>query len=533
MHLGQDSPAPESLGGELSRRDLLRRVGAGGVALLMTGVLAACGGASSSSVSTASGPPRRGGTVHLALSGGSSADVPDPHVNVNATEVFYSASLYDQLNQIDENFVLRNRLAQEITPNKDGSQWTVRLKAGIEFQNGKTVGADDVIYSFQRIFNPKTHATNQWLSGLVASMTKIDPLTMRFDMHDPVGWFDVALGDGGVNNIVPVGFDLSRPIGTGPWRLTSFSPGVQATMVANRNFWDGTPFLDEMILPVINDDTARLNALLSGQVHVVSLLLPSQVTQVQQTSGLRVWNSPSGAFTPITMRVDTPPFDDVRVRQALRLCLNRQQVLEEGFSGYGFIGADLYAPFDPAYDKSLKRSQDLEEAKSLLKQAGRSDLNVELVTSDLVQGTVQQCEVLAQNASQIGATINVRVVDSATLFGPNYLSWPFAVDTYPALTYMTTSALADGPFASINETHFNLPRYEALWKQASAELDASRRDGIVVEMQQILYDQGGYIIWGFGNLPGAYSSKLAGFPTRDVRGYGFGAQMMQKAYFVS
>ncbi|MBV9133820.1 MAG: ABC transporter substrate-binding protein [Chloroflexi bacterium] len=541
-HLGSDAPGSGSetertrskFGEMLSRRDLLKGVGAGGVALSMSGLLAACGGSSQQSTSSKpTGPPRKGGTVRIALSGGSSADQPDPHVNVNGPEVFYAAALYDQLNQIGEDFVLRNLLADEITPNKDGSQWTVRLKPDIEFQNGKTLGADDVIFSFQRIFNPKTHATNAWLAGLVASMKKIDPLTMRFHLHQTVGWFDIALGDGGVNNIVPVGFDLKRPIGTGPWKLTAFSPGVQSTMVANRNYWNGAPHLDELIAPVINDDTARLNALLSGQVEVLSLLLPSQVAQVEQTSGLKVWNSRSGAFAPITMRVDTPPFDDVRVRQALRLCLNRDQVLEEGFSGFGFIGADLYSPFDPAYDKSLTRSQDLEQAKSLLKQAGRADLNVELVTSNLGAGAVQQCEVLAQNASQIGATIHVRVVDSATLFGPNYLSWPFAVDLYPALTYMTTSALCDGPFASINETHFKLPRYEALWTEASAQLDPSKRNEIVRELQQILYDQGAFIIWGFGNQPGAYSSKLGGFPARDLRGYGFGAEMMQKAYYVA
>ncbi|HTX07380.1 MAG TPA: ABC transporter substrate-binding protein [Solirubrobacteraceae bacterium] len=520
--------------GGLSRRQLMERAAAGGFALSAGALLAACGSsASTSTTSTKAATPIQGGTLRMGIGGGGPSDNLDPQLVTDGPDAMYAFSLFDQLNLVDEQMVLGNRLAEEFTPNHDATQWTVRVRQGVEFHNGKTLSADDVIFSFNRMFSPKNHATDAWIGQFVKSMQKVDPLTVRFQLNQPVGWFDLAVGDGGVTGIVPVDFDVKQPVGTGPFKFVSYSAGQEAVFERFPNYWGGPAKLDRLTITTINDDTARLNALLTHQIDMSATILASQVTQVKATSGLQVYNSPNSGCSPITMRVDKAPFSDVRVRQALRLCINRPQALETAYSGYGKVGADLYSPFDPAYDSSLQRSQDLEQAKSLLKQAGQSDLNVELVTAQLFPGLVQQCQVVAQNASQIGATINVRVVDAATLYGPNYLSWPFAIDIYPGLRYLTTSALADGPYAVINETHFALPQYEQLWKQASATLNESTRTQILHEMQQILFNQGGFIIPTYGNAIGALTDKVAGFLAQDLRGYPPGATRLNELYFTA
>jgi len=524
----------QATGGGISRRELLTRATAGGLILSAGGLLSAC--SSSPTTSSTAQPvakPRQGGTLRFGVAGGGPADTMDPHVIVDAPDQVYAFALYDQVNLVDENMVLGNRLAQEFTPNHDATQWTLRVKDGVEFHNGKTLSADDIIFSFTRLFSPAEHATDAWIGQFVASMRKIDQLTVRFELNQPVGWFDLATGDGGATSVVPVGFDPKQPVGTGPFKFVSFSPGQQAVFERNPNYWGGPAYLDKLVVTTINDDTARLNALLTHQVDMLSSILPSQVPQVKATSGLQLYNSPNSGFSPITMRVDEAPFNDVRVRQALRLCIDRPQMLEVAASGYGTIGADLYSPFDPDYDHSLRRSQDLDQAKSLLKQAGQSDLRVQLVTADLAPGIVQQAEVLAQNASLIGATINVRQVDAATLFGPNYLSWPFSIDIYPGLRYLTTSALADGPHASIDETHFHLPSYEQMWMEASATLDASKRSELLGEMQTILFNQGGFIIPLFPNAVSACVNTLAGYPSQDLRGFGPVATDLNKIHYVA
>jgi peptide/nickel transport system substrate-binding protein len=528
---------PRASSGDLSRRELLRGAAAGGLTLSAGAILSACGSSTSSSktasTTTTGATPRNGGTLRIGIGGGGPADNQDPAIVLDGPDAMYAFALYDQLALVDENMVLGNRLAEEFTPNADGTQWTVRVRPGVEYHNGKTLDADDVVFTFQRMFSPKEHGVDSWIGAFVASMKKMDSRTVRFQLKEPVGWFDLAVGDGGETSIVPVGFDPKKPIGTGPFQFVSFTPGQQAAFKRFPNYWGGPAHLDELVVTTINDDTARLNALLTGQIDLNAGLLSSQIPQVKSAANLQVWSTPNSGMAPFTMRTDKAPFSDVRVRQALRLCINRPQMLEVSNSGHGAVGNDLYSPHDPAYDHSLVRTQDLEQAKSLLKQAGQSNLSVELVVAELFPGMTAQAQVLSQNASQIGAKVSVRVVDAPTLYGPNYLSWPFAIDIYPGLRYLTTSALADGPFATINETHFSNPQYEALWKQASATLDETKRTDLLHQMQNILFHQGGFIIPVFNDTIAALHSKVGGYHPHDFRGYPPGATRLNELYLTS
>ena len=201
----------------------------------------------------------------------------------------------------------------------------------------------------------------------------------------------------------------------------------------------------------------------------------------------------------------------------MRLLVDRQQMLDLVFGGFGTLGNDVFGIWAPEYDHSLpQRHQDIDQAKSLLKAAGAEGLHVTLVTSDIAQGTVLAAQVFAQQASEAGVSVSVDDVTVNEFYGTNYLKWPFAQDYWFYNFYLPQVSLATLPSAPFNETHWDNARYNSLYAQAIATVDPALRTEIAQEMQRIEYDQGGYIIPffppvidGFGaNVGGLVPSKI-------------------------
>jgi peptide/nickel transport system substrate-binding protein len=222
------------------------------------------------------------------------------------------------------------------------------------------------------------------------------------------------------------------------------------------------------------------------------------------------------------MRVDVKPFNDVRVRQAFKLIVDREQMRKQVFGGYGLIGNDLFSPFDYDYNHSLpQRKQDFDKAKSLLKQAGQSNLSVELVTASIAAGAVESAQVLAQQAKGAGIKVSVRKVTEGEMYGPNYTKWPFSQDQWLDGTYFPLIGLSLLPGAAFNETHYANPRFIKLYKEATSTLSKTKRRAIAQEMQAICWNDGGYIIPFFSPTIDAYSKKVHGY-TKSKSGTPFG-----------
>jgi peptide/nickel transport system substrate-binding protein len=311
---------------------------------------------------------------------------------------------------------------------------------------------------------------------------------------------------------VPVGYDPKTPVGTGAFKFKSFKPGEQSTFVRHPNYWrKGEPYVDELVIIDFTEPTAKVNALLGGQVEAINNVPFSQLANIQGNQQLRAVISETGSWQPITMRVDAKPFDDNRVRQAFRLIVDRDQMVQQVLSGQGRVANDLYAPYDDCYASELpQRKQDLEQAKSLLKQAGQSDLRVELTTGDIFRGVVEAAQVFAEQAKGAGVTVKVRKVDTGTFYGDNYLSWPFAQDFWATRTYLTQVAQGSLPDSPFNETHWDDKQFQKLIRQARGELDEDRRCELLKEAQKLEYDKGGHIIAYFSNSVDAHSTTVGG-----------------------
>jgi peptide/nickel transport system substrate-binding protein len=522
-----------------TRRDVLKGAAgvAGGVAL--GSFLTACGSSSSSTSSgspSAAGSPKKGGSLKVGIVGGSAKDTADPQTASFEPDIAIQYQLYDGLTGFDWDANVVNRMAEELTPNADGSVWTCRLKDGLTWHDGKPVTADDVVYSFDRITKGQLTAVSS-LSGLKPGGTvKVDNLTVEFHMDPP----NVVLPEGLAfrgSQLVPVGFDAmlkaNKPIGCGPFKLTSFNPGQQFTFAPFADFWEGSPYVDDLTIIEFADDTARVNALTSGQVQAISELPATQSKVIEGTSSLAVLNAETGAWRPFTMRIDVKPYSDVRVRQAFRLIPDRTQMIQLAYNTFGAVANDMYARYDAGTPDLPQHEQDLEQAKSLLSQAGYSGLTVELVTSAGALGAdeVAAAQVFAQQAKGAGVTVNVRKTDAGVFYGNQYLLWPFAQDFWYTRGYLLQAGQATMPGAPYNETHWKNAKWLAIVKQAFATVDDAKRNELVGEAQTIEYNEGGYIIWAWRNQVDAYSAKIAGLRPDRV-GVPVGRFWFKDVYFV-
>ena len=506
----------------LTRDELLRRAAAGGALIAASGALsdaALAGGRAAK--------PKKGGTFRIGVSGGSTKDFIDGQDIVTRPDQARIVTGWETLVNFSPQFKLVfTGLAEEISA-KSADVWTIRVRPGIEFHNGKTLGADDVIYSLQRLVNPKLGLFGgAALKSLDPTrMKKVDKRTVRLFLKQKDVTILDALGQY-IAGIVPVGYSpdavgkANPNVGTGPYKVQSFTPGQQSTHLRNPNYWrSGQPYFDKVVIIDFPDDTARVNALLGGQIDAMTDVPPAQVAVVNGHSGTKVLESPSAAWTPICMRVDAPPFDDVRVRQAMRLIANRPQMVQQALAGHGHIGNDLYGIFDEVFAKDLpQRHQDIAKAKSLLKAAGHENLTVDLQSTNGALGMNEGAQVFAQQAKAAGVTVNAKILDSGAFYGDQYLKWPFSTDFWGSRNYLSQVAAGSLPTSPYNETHWpdtKDNKFLSLYKQALKTVDRKKRAAIEHEMQKMEYDKGGYIIWGFSTLLDGYATKVKGLKQGD------------------
>jgi peptide/nickel transport system substrate-binding protein len=517
-----------------SRRGLV--MGAGGV--VAAGTLAACGNGSAPAPSGgdtgAAGTPKKGGDFRLGVTGGGAKDIMDGQNITTKPDQARLVTAFETLLEFDDNYDLQQTgLAESVTPDNP-KQYTIKLRKGIEFQNGKTFTADDVIYSLQRI-----GTEGNGLTGFAATATmdiknlkKLDDYTVQLPLLSPDSTIPQTLASY-TFGMVPVGYkafkgDVSTQIGTGAYKLKSFTPGQESQHVRNPNYWRDSYF-DSVTITDFSDSTAQINALKGGQIDAMTDLPSNQVNAVK-SSGVEALISQTGGWVPICMAIDMAPFDDPKVRQAMRLIIDRQQVLDQIGSGYGTIANDLYSPFDEGYDKDLpQREQNIDEAKSLLKSAGQEGLKVDLHTTNGASGMVELASVFASQAKDAGVTITVK--NDPNYYGDAYLKLAFSVDFWGTRGYLNQVQQGSLPTSPYNETHWppksgTGSNFGSLYQQALAETDSGKRIEIEHEMQKLEYDLGGYIIPFFGSLIDGHSSKVAGLKpskgTLNLAGFGHG-----------
>ncbi len=499
----------------MSRRRLLQYSGLAVAGVAGADLLAACGGSSPSTSGSGGGSPQAGGILIHGATGGSSKDTLDAHRPVTNPDIARCFNLYEPLLVWDNDYRLAPALAESVEPSKDAMTWTVKLRQGVTFHNGKDVTPEDVIFSLKRVADPKSPTSaGVALAPIIdlGATKKSDAHTVVIKLKTPYALLDNLLAEYTLG-IVPQDYDPKNPVGTAAFRYKSFTPGKNSVFTRYDDYWGDKALVDELQIQDFADPNAQVNALQGGQVQTIDNL-PYNLIDTLKSQGGQILESKSGAWVPFTMRVDVKPFTDVRVRQAMRLICDRQQMIDNALSGHGRLGNDLYAPFDVAYAKDLpQRQQDIEQAKSLLKQAGQEGLQVQLFTGDDIGSVAPASAALfVQQAKKAG--VDVKVVKKNPFYGDDYLSYPFGQDFWNTRLYLPQAAVGVMKGGTYNETHFDklpdYPKYAGLIAAAQKETDETKRNSILHDAQEIEYNEGGYIIWGFRNQIDGLSNKVQG-----------------------
>ncbi|UOH17626.1 ABC transporter substrate-binding protein [Acinetobacter sp. NyZ410] len=501
----------------LSRRKFLTQslTALGGVSLISG--LSACGQSpqpSADSQSSLSSTPKHGGTIRLGLIGGQQSGSLDPHLSASGSGITRGFAIYNKLWEWDENMLPRLALAEFAEPNHNASEWTIRLRKGLEFHHGKTVSADDVIFSLQRLTDPKLASPFrnlvQWIDR--DRIQKLDQYTVRIPFISSIAGF-VALPETWVNfgGIVPTDFDpIHNPVGAGPYKVKEFIPGQRSVFTRFENYFKADrPYADRFEVIDFKDQVSRLNALLAGQIDLANAISPEYIKILEQAKHIQTVRSQTNTHNSFDFNTQQAPFNDPKVRQAFRLIADRQELIQRGLNGQGRIANDLYSPQDPAFLNLPQRQQDITKAKNLLAQAGfKNGLSVELITP---VGNAQPALIFAEQAKKANVSIRVKQVDLATFNGPDRSKWQFSSNaTNVGTPYLSTAVVNDAPISTTNRVNFKDPEYSELFYKALAEPDLAKRKVYLAQAQKIQHERGGMLIWGFSHSIDAASKQIGG-----------------------
>ncbi len=497
----------------LSRRGFMLSSAAAASSLVLGGgLLTGCGQSSVPDVDLLSDQPRYGGRLRLGVIDGDQAGSLDVHKPTSTGSTIRGFALYSKLWEWSENMFPQLALAEEAEVNADATAWTIRLKPGLEFHHGKTITADDVIFSILRLSDPDFASPYGNYVRIVDRnrLEKLDNRTVRIYFKE--GHSFLSLPDTWVNfgGIVPTDYHpVTNPVGAGPYRLKEFLPGQRSLFTRFENYFKpGQPYADELEIIDFKDQVSRYAALLGGQIDIANAVAPEQKSLFENNARVRLQISPSNTWRAFNMNLARPPFDDVRVRQAFRLLANREELVARVLNGEGRVANDLYAPHDPTFNHGIpQRRQDIEQARSLLREAGHENLTVELTTD---VGGANAALVLAEQVRVAGVTLNVRQVDNATYSGPRRTTWTISTGGSLGQPFLAQATSQDGPTSSSNRTNFNDARFTELYFAAQAQPDLELRRPLVHEAQQIQHERGGLLIWGFVNFLDGYSPRVGG-----------------------
>lgn len=502
----------------ITRRRLLHSAAATGLALGAGGVLAACGGDDDDAVATATGGdaegPARGGRLRVGHVGAGKGESFNPARGSSFIDASRYFNVFDPLSRVGPDLEVQPGLALEWIPNEDSTVWEVKLRPDVTWHDGKPFTADDVIYTFGEMADPK-HVSHASVTNInLRDVRKVDDLTLEVPLKSPnARLFDSFVQQNTV--IVQDGAkDFTNPVGTGPFVLDSFAVGERSLCTRNPNYWEeGKPYVDEWEDISIDDNAARLNALLAGEVDMISQVPFAQAKEQQELGDIQVISAESPALQVFLMAVDIEPFDDPLVRQAFRLIPDRQALIDSALFGFGSIGNDLAGKGMPFYAEDLPaREQNLEEAAALLRQAGKENLKVTLHTSDIVPGFVEAATLFAQQAQGAGVTVEVKREPANAYFDTSllYTKLDFAQSfwTYSSIPLWYEQALLSD--AVWNETHWRDPETDRLIREAQGAPDEATATELWHQIQEIQYEEGGYIVWAYQNLVDGAAQNVQG-----------------------
>ena len=460
--------------------------------------------------------PVRGGVLRMGLEGGASADTLDPAL-ASASVLFVIAHCWgDTLVESDpKTGAPVPSLAESWSPSADAKEWTFKLRKGVHFHDGKPLTVADAVATLRR------HAGEKSQSGALGLQTGISRI------EEKAGDLVITLKEGNADlplvltdyhlQIQPGG-GVDNPnaaIGTGPYKMVKFEPGVRATFERNKDDWrQDRGYVDSVEITVMNDLTARISALRSGEVDFINTLAPKVVPLLQRAANVEVLRTSGKGFYAFLMHCDTAPFDNNDLRTALKLAIDREAILKQVVGGFGTIGNDypVNANYALAPTDIEQRVYDPDKAAFHYKKSGHEGPILLQTSEAAFPGAVDAAQLFQISAAKAGIQLDVRREPSDGYWTEVWNKKPFCASYWGGRPTQdarySTSYVSD---AEWNDTRFKRPDFDKLAMEARGELDEDKRRVLYRQMALMVHDEGGLILPVFNDYLNASSNKLKGY----------------------
>ncbi|RVU38874.1 peptide ABC transporter substrate-binding protein [Hwanghaeella grinnelliae] len=496
---GTTPGAETGFGRQFTRRDLLGSSAVLGATAALAGLLP--------SAKARAATPKKGGHMKLASAHGATTDTLNPGLLPNGYQWMVQFAIANTLTETLADGSLGPSLATEWSANADASVWTFELRKGVEFHNGKTMEAQDVIDSFN---HHRAEDLASFVKPLVDQITDIKTdgkHRVIFHLSGGNADFPVTTTSAGFTIFPSDGnghINWQDGNGTGGYKLKRYDPGVVAELERNPNYWNpDRAHADQITMLVIADPSARVNALMTGVVHAIDSVELKVLDRLAKTPGINVEETSGSLHYTFPMLTKTAPFDDVHVRQALKHAINREEMLSKILQGHGSIGNDN--PIGPSYryfaDDIDRLPYDPDKARWHLKQAGHDSIAVKLSAADAAfSGAVDAAVLYKEHARPAGIDIQVVREPNDGYWSNVWLKKPWCACYWGGYTTESEMFLTGyAPGAAWNDTQWDDEEFNKLMAAGRTETNPEIRREIYRDMQIILRDRGGAVVPCFAN----------------------------------
>ena len=493
--------------GRMDRREFVGRAGALGVAATAAGGMLTSAGVAQS--------PIKGGEVNVAPEYTGAEETFDPTKMTNSTDIQRAYQVYNRLTNLDRDMNVVPNLAVEWEAADNASKWTFKLREGVEFHDGKTLDAEDIVYSLSEHIKEGSESPSKPLLAPIVDMKADGPNVLVVTLDSGNADFPVTLGHDYHTSIVQAGWKDGDPVvGTGPYRLEEFTPGLASVTEKFANYWnEDAGHVQTFVTQGIPDNTARSSALRSGDIDIDPNVEPRVAGLLSEDPNVRVHSTASGSWFAWIMATDRAPTDDLNLRLAMKHCADRSFLVDNVLLGHGKVGNDFPVnPGLPTYcDAIPQHDYDPEKAKWHWDKTGLG--SIELAVSNAAHANAIDASVILQEqARAAGIEIGVNRVPDDGYWSHTWMQVPFCAtgwNSRPTADGILTVAHACG--GSWNETFWCNERFDELLVMGRLETDDAKRLEIYCEACTLLHDDGGLFLPFFTNYIEATAARVQNY----------------------
>ena len=516
-----DARVEEAIRRGATRRQLLQMLMASGVALSAGGTILTRAGAAMAAT------PVKGGHLKAAGWSASTADTLDPAKASLSTDYVRCCAYYNRLTFLDEGGVAQMELADSITSD-DAQTWQVKLKPGVTFHNGKTLDAADVVFSLKRHLDPAVGSKANSIAKQMTEISAVDNQTVKIVLEAPNADLPTILSLHHFMILADGTTDFSNANGTGAFISEVFEPGVKSIAKRNPNYFKANgPYLDSFEYFAISDNNARVNALLSGDIHLAASINPRSLRMLEGQKSVETSVTTAGNYTDLNIRLDLDPGSKAGLVEGMKYLMNREAIVKSVLRGLAEVGNDQPVSAANRYHNPnlAPRAYDPDRAKAAFQKAGLLGQSIPVVASEAATSSIDMAMVLQQAGAEIGMKFDVQRVPSDGYWSNYWLKAPIHFGNInPRPTPDILFSLLYASNAPWNESQYKSDKFDSMLVEARGALDDEKRKAIYWEMQEMVANEAGTIIPAYISNVDALSTKLKGLapnPLGGQMGYAF------------